>query len=351
MIKSIILQNFRNYRFRQFDFAEEINVITGKNGIGKTNLLEAVSLISGDAGIRNAEIKELNQDFNNPFLIGFETNFGRIGIYNSNGNRKFQLENETVKAKHLDEKIKIVSIIPEDEFILKSTPSEKRQFLDRIVGIINKDHIEILKSYKNLTAQRIKILEQSADATWLNAIEKQIAQAAILIAINRVILTEEIEFEMQKISFSISGRIILNGDLENKIKNRNFISSVEEQIFAHNLLKSRDLDRITKRTLTGFEKTNFDLWFIEKNISSFYTSSGEQKKLLFLFFLSLIQMLLKRDFKVIFLIDEVISKLDSDGKSEILKILQALNVQTFLTCTNDENIYLGQNKINTIKLF
>lgn len=349
MIKSIILQHFRNYRFRQFEFINGINFIIGNNGIGKTNLLEAISLISGTLGIREAEIKDLNQDFNIPFSVGFETEFGSIGVLNNNGSRKFIIDGDKIKAKNLTDKIKVVSIIPEDEFIFKFSPSERRKFFDKALSFINKSHAEALKSYKNLTLQRIKILDQKGDVSWLTVIEKQIAELAVLIAINRVLLLEEINLEMIKIESNIQGKILLTGELENKISSKHFIASLEEQEFANRLLKAREIDRITKKTLTNYQKANFEAWFTPKDISSFYASSGEQKRLLFLFFIAVIKVLIKKDFKVIFLIDEVIAKLDLEGKNEITKILQTLNVQTFLTGTEADSIK-NQNNINLVLL-
>lgn len=344
LIKSLILQNFRNYKFRKFEFSPCLNFIIGKNGTGKTNLLEAISLLAISSGIKGAEMKDLNENFTNPFLLGYETTYGQIGIYNQNGVKKIKLEEEALKFAELEKKFSLLSLTPEEEFVFTESTSKRRKFFDKLLSIFSPLQEESLKLYKNLCMERTKILSEygfESQNTWLNTLEKQIAQNLVIISTNRVLLSEELSRIMQKHqSFGLLGEIVLTGYLENKILNNTFIATQEEQHLKELLGKSRKMDSVTGKTLTSLERTNFDVMFAQKNILASKTSSGEQKKMLFSLFLATAKKLLETKSNIIMLIDEVISKLDTTGREFIINELLSLNAQIFLTSTE-----VGMEKI------
>jgi DNA replication and repair protein RecF len=331
VIYGIILQNFRNYSFRQFEFSPKINFFVGKNGSGKTNLLEAISLLGTSNGIKKAEIKHLNSNFITPFSIGLDTSYGNIGIKNHNGTKKFFLEDEQIKFITLEKQFNIIAMLPEDEFIFKSSTSERRKFFDNLISKVLPSHAELLKDYKNLCTQRAKILNNFDNQnSWLSTIEKQIAQKLIIITSNRVLISEKLSNIMQSLkNTNLHGSIILSGQLENKIQNNNFISLVEENLLAKELEMARSVDAITGKTLTKFEKTNFDILFKLKNMKATQSSAGEQKQMLFSFFLSIV----KSSKSAIILIDEVMDKLDLENKKIIFSEIESTKGQFFLTGT------------------
>lgn len=333
MIESITLLNFRNYKFRQFEFNGKINLIVGENGVGKTNLLEAISMISIPNGIRGASLQELNQNYQTPFSIGFETKIGRIGISNNAGLKKFSLEQENIRFSKLSEAFPVIHLMPEDEFIFSSSVSERRTFFDKIFGKINPSLPENLKNYKDLCTERIKLLEENASNSWILAIEKQIAVASVLIATHRVLIAEKISSIMSENTSGLQGKILISGHLESKINSGTFVATAEEKKMCESLLEARKLDKITGKTLTGFERTNADVFFQEKSIFATKSSSGEQKKMIFATLLACTKLLLREGKKPIILIDEVIAKLDLRGRNLIISELQNLDCQSFLTGT------------------
>lgn len=331
LIHNIILQNFRNYSFRQFEFSSNINFFVGKNGSGKTNLLEAISLLGITSGIKKADIKNLNNNFINPFLLGFETSYGKIGIKNHNNTKRFYLEDESIKFNTIEKNFNVVAMMPEDEFIFRASISERRNFFDNFIGKVISEHNTLLKDYKNLCSQRSKILNEfSNQNSWLLTIEKQIAQKLIIIASNRVLISEQLSEIMQSLkNTKLHGYIVLDGYLERKIQNHTFISLQEESLLAKELELSRPIDAITGKTLTKFEKTNFDIIFKSKNMKTSLCSSGEQKQMLFSFFLSIV----KKTKASIILIDEVMDKLDISNKNVIFSEIQNTKGQFFVTGT------------------
>ena len=335
LIHQIILQNFRNYSFRQFEFCHKINFFVGENGVGKTNLLEAISMISISGGIKGADFNDLNKDFSKPFSLGFETTIGKIGIKNNNGVKKFYNEDEGIKFSSLEEKFKIIAMMPEDEFVFRASVSERRKFFDELLGRLSKNHSILLKDYKNLCSQRSKILADFTEQnSWLDVIEKQIAEKLVIIASNRVLLCEKLSSVMKEFeSEGLHGEVVITGHLESKILKGDFIASKEEVLLKDELRLSRTIDRITGKTLTKLERTNFDVLFKEKGLLATKCSSGEQKKMLFSFFLAVV----KLSECSIILIDEVVDKLDNNGKNLIFAELEKLQKQVFLTGTERLN--------------
>lgn len=340
MIHSIILLNFRNYKFKSIEFTESINFIEGRNGVGKTNLLEAISMLSLSSGFRGADTNDLNGDFKIPFSLGFETSIGSIGISNMNSTKKILLNNEVVKFGKLEEKFKIFSILPEDEFIFIIGSSKRREFFDKMCSIINPQHATAIKSFKSLCLTRNKILANyQYDEAWLGVVEKQIAQLFVILAINRVIFCEEVSSVMNcSTNSSLLGNLIVTGSIENKVKDTNFKAIIEENDIAEALKNYRNLDKLTGKTLTGFQKANFDIFFAEKGLFASKSSSGEQKRMLFAFIIALVKKSITRNSIPIILIDEMVSKLDKSSRNIILQELKNLGVQSFLTGTETYGI-------------
>lgn len=325
LITELTLQNFRNHAFRQFEFSKKINFFIGKNGTGKTNILEAISLFSIQGGIRGAEMQDLNHNFVKPFLIGMQTIHGRVGLRNASGVKRFSIEDEASKFAEIEGKFRSISLNPEDEFIFRMPASLRRQFFDDLLGKITPQHLDEIKEYKNFCLQRMKILTQLQNQnSWLDVIEKQIAQKLVIISTNRVLFAERLSGIMQNLQErSLRGKILLSGYLENKA----FSAINEEKLLKDMLLESRNLDAITGKTLTKMEKANFDVLFEEKGVLASKASSGEQKRMLFSLFISASKL---GGFRVI-LLDEVTSKLDEWGRASIFCELSTLNAQIFAT--------------------
>lgn len=349
MISEVILQNFRNYTFRKVDFKEGVNFIHGKNGSGKTNLLEAISMLAISSGFKGAEISALNHNGKAPFSLGFNTKIGKIGILNLGNNRKITLDEEETRISQLQSLFKVLYVLPENEFIFSVSTSERRAFFDKMLSVLNKTHESHLKDLKSLCAQRIKILNEYSGKpqnTWLDAIEKQISRLFIATSVDRVLLCQEITKFMQSIKTeSLKGTLEVSGYIENKVKTDSFNALEAENGLKESLEKLRDIDKITSKTLTSFEKTNFDTFFSEKKIFASNASSGEQKKMLFACILALAKKLISKNHSVIILIDEVIAKLDEAGKKSIISELQDLKTQSFLTGTEVSELHKDIFKI------
>lgn len=335
MINRLILQNFRNYSFHEVTLTKNVNFIVGKNGKGKTNLLEAISLLSTPSGFRGAEINALNKNFSFPFSLGFETDIGEIGIANTKTGKKITYNGDSIGFTALASNFKIFFLLPENELIFRSAPSEKRDFFDKLCSKIYPAHEISLKNLKSLSLARMKILEGEQNIKWLETIEKQIAELFIILATNRVLFCEEISKITKDLHHkSLICTINVTGFLEEKIKNGTFKALEEENNLRKRLSDSRSLDISTRKTLTGFQKASFDVFLIQNNLPALHSSSGEQKKALFACIIATVKKLLLRKRNIIVLIDEVIAKLDTEGQKDVINELALIEAQSFLTSTS-----------------
>ena len=185
IVKNIEFNNFRNFKNFQTSFDSKLNILYGDNGSGKTNILEAISLIAKGRGIRNANISNLiNKDADN-FLIKnnleIKKNNYDIHIFAENINDKFRkvikINNDLSKdsLNFLNQSISYLIFLPEMERLFQASPSYRRNFLDRLIFSSKNNYNRLINKYKKLLLERSKILQaNNIDNDWLNQIEKEI---------------------------------------------------------------------------------------------------------------------------------------------------------------------------------
>ena len=163
-INKINLQNFRNYKNEVIELDKNLNIFYGNNAQGKTNILEAIFLCAFGKSFRTNKEKELIYLGEN--TLNTEINYqksdrdGKIRIIISD---KKQIEINGVKIKKLSEllgNINIVIFTPDDIQILKNGPSERRRFLDMMIGQLRPNYVYNLNNYLKTLDQRNNYLKQ-----------------------------------------------------------------------------------------------------------------------------------------------------------------------------------------------
>jgi len=347
-IDNISLVNYRNFQNYTLNFHKKINIIHGRNGIGKTNILEAISLFAPGNGFRKAKLT----DFKNQFANDNESTgwFIKLDLSSSkNGANKLITAKEDLNSRRSitlnaidnlsqSEIVKYLNIIwltPQIDNLLNEDREKRKKFIDRIVFNFYHDHIKNLNLHSKLLKERMKILHESNDDIWLNKIEWQISELASQIAYARV---EIINYLNQIISECQNkfpkGKIIIKSEIEEYIL-KNIKPLELEQLIRDNYQNSRVKDKIKNSTSFGVQKFDFDCIFEQKNISAKFCSTGEQKSMIVMINLAysiLNQKLLSK--KPILLLDEFISHIDKNNLSELINELISNSSQTFITSTD-----------------
>ena len=355
-IKEIILDNFRNYNYLKQKFSNYANIIYGENGTGKTNLIEAISLINKGRGIRSCNLDDLinqNNSHKDEFNIFCKLNnhleFENIGTnYKKNNKRIFQANNKILTPKQ--NIINFIYFTPQIDGIFLQSKQTRRQFFDQIINNIDPYHTTRINKYDKLIRERINILESCNNDNWLNVIEQQIAENAIAITSSRIEAINCLNYIIKNLDSSfLKSNIIINGVIEANFKDNTAINI--ENNYLQNLKKNRDLDKITKKTNFGIHRSNFSA--VYQNIDAKNCSTGQQKSILISILLSQIYLYLQLNKSTpILLLDEIISHLDQNNCINLFEQLAKFELQYFITATNKEGFKnferIYQKEINYI---
>ena len=346
-IQKLVLNNFRNHKFLRIDSKKSIILIHGKNGSGKTNILESISLLDSSSGLKNANLVDIiNNKLDDPkgvfganfhlFENGETFNIG-LGLKKTqNGLSKLIRINE--KKSGFDEIKKLISIfwiVPKMGFIFQMTSEERRNFLDFMISSVDLLHKKRLVTYEKFKRERIKILknfkQKNTNNSWLDILEEKMVLTGLMIcdsrrnflkAINEILI--DLKLGMPNLTIS------LKGELDIKLSKNP--SLYVEEFFLKKLKENRIKDTITGRTNFSVNKTDLLVNEFNQNKLAENFSTGEQKVIVITIIFSFLRYLKQINFKrIIFLLDDVFSYLDQRFTNLILDELKGLNSQTWIT--------------------
>ena len=338
--KNIDLENFRNFKFSSFKFSKNCNVFFGKNGSGKTNILEAISLFAKGRGLKNDKLLNIIKKNEKKFIIKSDFENKNI-IYNLQSESK-TIDNRVLKnlsinkdtskeiLNSLYEFSPFMIFLPETERLFLSSPSNRRNFIDRFIFNHKNNYNKLINEYNKNILERSKILSSNEyDSNWLDRIEKNISVNAFKIydlrkkQVNEIIKYLNWFLKEFNLTFDVSVKVIDNFFNEN----------IDEDIYIQELKSNRKIDGIIGGAKIGPHKSDYHL-YINKDYPASQLSTGQQKTLILLIFLSQSKYLIEIfNKKPILLLDEVCSHLDEVNRNILLTLIQSFDLQIFMTGT------------------
>ncbi len=339
-VNNIKLKNYRNFNSFEIAFSPKCNVIFGKNGSGKTNILESISLLGKGRGFRNSNLFNLIYKDKKNFLIksDFEKNKNiyNIQVYSENLNNKFKkitsLNNEISKesAEFIDTTISFLYFLPEMERLFLSSPSYRRNFIDKLIFSENKTYNKLINRYKKNLLERSKLLQlNNIDEDWINNIEKEISKIALEI------------YSLRKKKIQILNDQIINlNKLNNypfnvqfKINDNFYGDNTDETKYTNILKEYRNIDTKLGGAKIGPHKSDIEA-LINNSFSASQLSTGQQKTLVLITLIAQCSYLVKNtNYKPILLFDEICSHLDEINRNILLEFTNEFDIQFFLTGT------------------
>lgn len=345
-ITELSLSNFRSYDHLALETGPAPVVITGPNGTGKTNLLEAVSLLGPSKGLRHAKLASV-QNFSNPLqpwaihgkvtYEGEDDNKIVVAQDPETLSKKIILVNGTPTGQAgLFNWVTILWLTPfMDQIFLEST-SLKRKFLDRLICAIHPAHQTHLSKLEYALRERSKLLKDNiSDAHWHRILEERIAQESVALITQRCAYLEELNQELQsrRTPFPIPA-CFLQGTIETWLKDSPALD-VEEKIIAQ-LHENRSQDLKSKLNSLGAHQSEFCVNHLDFDRPAEVCSTGEQKALLLSMLLAHARLSSqKKKLMPILLLDEVVAHLDSKRREKLFVEICELKMQTWLTGTDD----------------
>jgi DNA replication and repair protein RecF len=348
-IRRLTLSNFRSYHAAQvrLDRPGPI-VLTGANGAGKTNLIEAISLLAPGRGLRRGTMEELAfSEGDGAWAISAEIE-GMLGLATlgtgidppageeSTPTRKCRIDRESVgSATAFADHLRVVWLTPAMDPLFNGPASERRRFLDRLVLAVDAQHSSRVAALERSLRSRNRLLEDpSGDSHWLDAVEHETAEVAVAVAAGRAEtakrLSAALEASRDNAREFPQAQIALQGWMEQLLPDHSAIE-VEDRYRA--LLKdSRIRDAAAGRTLEGPHLSDLVVTHASKNIPAADASTGEQKALLIRLVLAHAGLIKQMTgFAPLLLLDEVIAHLDPSRRAALYDALSLLGAQVWMT--------------------
>ena len=346
--QSLKLENYRNFKNFETCFIPGCNVLIGKNGSGKSNILESISLFEKGKGFRNDKIKNLiNYKSNsNNFKITsvfidekIEINLSLFNLINKNRTTKKLLINDNSSSdstRYFENLFSFIYFLPEMERLFLNGPSVRRNFLDRLIYSTDKTYNYLINNYKKNMLERQKILKNyNFDLDWVKNLEKKIADLGIQIYHKRFKHISIINSNMRDLdtnkNFFSNVSLSISDDL---VKNEKEDVKNIYELYLEKLENNREFDGLVGGCKIGPHKSDITGYNIENNFNINQFSTGQQKTVILLIILAQCNFLIKEiKIKPIILFDEVCSHLDIENRELLLHLIEKLNVQTFITGT------------------
>ena len=355
-ISSLKLSNYRNYKSYKANFDKYPIAFVGKNGVGKTNILESISLMQPGRGIRSVKLEEMTYKYGGKFGININLvkNKEHFKIGSSldlevSKLRKVKVDDKYISPLHLPEYLAVISLTPLMDKIFIEGATNRRRFFDKISWIFNSSHAQNIRFYEKSIKERNNLLkENSNDAVWFNNIEKQIVKYGTQIIIDRfkVLNILNAQIKNSTVDFPKASMVFI-GEMEN-IFNENSDLDFFKDYFLKSLYQKRKSDAYRGSTSIGPHKTDLSVTYIEKDMKASLCSTGEQKSLLISVIIAVAKSYKKyTNLSPILLLDEVFSHLDNDKKQSLSKEIENLKSQAFMTGI-DENDFVTFNKDSCI---
>lgn len=348
IIKSIELQNFRNYEDLNISFDEGTNIFYGDNAQGKTNILEAAYLSGTTKSHKCSKDKEMirfgEQEAHIRTVVVKKDKEYQIDMHLKNNRSKGIAINKVPikKASELFGILNMVFFSPEDLNIIKNGPVERRRFLDSELCQLDKIYLSDLTTYNKILNQRNKLLKDMVYRPdlkdTLSVWDMQLVETGRKIIRRRKQFVDELNEIVHDIHYRISG--------EKEDLLLQYEPSIEDIFFEDELFRVKERDMRQCMTSVGPHRDDLLFSIGEVDIRKF-GSQGQQRTSALSLKLSEIE-LVKRSIHdtPVLLLDDVLSELDSNRQNYLLNSIH--DTQTLITCTGLDEFVKNRFQINKI---
>lgn len=338
MLSDLSLSQFRSHRRASLAFDGRPVAIWGANGAGKTNVLEAISLLSPGRGLRRAAPEEIARRggpggwkvaavLSGPGGAHEVETFSEAG-----GPRAVLIDAKPAPQGALARIARIVWLVPAMDRLWTEGAEGRRRFLDRIVLSFEPGHGEAVLAYEKAMRERNRLLKDMVrDAGWYAALEARMAEAGAAIAANRAAALARLAAAQEGAETAFPAAILgLAGPEEGE-------APEDAAALAEALARGRARDMAAGRSLTGPHRADLTAVYAAKGVPAAQCSTGEQKALLVSLVLANARALGRGEgAPPILLLDEVAAHLDAGRRAALHDEICALGVQAFLTGTGPE---------------
>lgn len=348
-LTNLQLQNFRNYESVQLEFTDGVHVFIGENAQGKTNLMESIYALAMTKSHRTTNDKE---------LIGWNKEFATIKgtvvktATKTNLELQFSKKGKIAKVNYLEQKrlssylgnLNVILFAPENLTLVKGSPQNRRKFVDMELGQMSSLYLYDLVEYNRVLKQRNTYLKQLAikkkqPDEYLDVLSEMLSELASKIVFHRLDFMKQLEalaipihdqlsLGREKFSVSYQATIPLEDGLT---------PSQMKEIYMNQFKKNQTREADQATTLIGPHRDDLIFYLNEIPVQT-YGSQGQQRSTVLSLKLAEIELMkLSTGEYPLLLLDDVLSELDDDRQTHLIKAIEN-KVQTFITTTSLDGI-------------
>ena len=357
-LKSLKLFNFRNYSELSLDLSFGINIFIGDNGVGKTNILEAIYVLSltksNRYGTINDLIKHDNLSAKINCLVDYDNYTKEYEVLINEESKKVYINKQEIKkiANYISN-FCVTTFMPNDIDIIRGTPSIRRNLLNIQIGQLYNNYLKYVNEYNSLLKIRNDYLKRlningNTDLRYLDIINQKMVEVSLKIYYFRYFYLEEIN----KIISQVYKKIANISNLKIEYANSLNLDSYDENLIKDKLI-SRYKKNLSKEIMQGMTLTGVhrdDLVFkIDGVDARIYASEGQQRLIVIAYKISelLLFKKIKKEYPVL-LLDDVFSEIDLKKRNNIIKYFED-DIQVIIT-TNDIND-IDQKLVEKAKIY
>lgn len=366
-VTRLTLTDFRNYAYLRINAHMGPIVITGENGTGKTNILEAISFLTPGRGLRGARLADIKRitpalisDEYQPTVISnaswavsalvnkadeeveigtaVEKSLREISDDESKSfeRRIVKIDGQKVSSQsELGKYLSAIWITPQMDRLFRGGSQPRRSFLDRLVYAFDVEHAKRTANFEHMYKEWYQLLKSGHnDDNWLLSLEEGMSALGVAIAAARreqiAKLNTFIEHEPDDVFPNV--RLELEGTIE-KLLNK--LPALEVEDFYRELLKKQRRNILYNDNIDGINRTDFKVYYRKKGMPAELCSTGEQKSLLISIILAQTKcQTLDKGFAPVLLLDEVVAHLDDIKREALLEKIRDLGLQAWITSTD-----------------
>lgn len=365
-VETLHLAMFRSYARAELDTGGASVVLFGANGAGKTNLLEAVSLLVPGRGLRRAPLEELAR------RVGDAGDTGGAGgprgwrikarvrgtagpaelvtgaEASAPGRRRVEIDGKAAPQAALGRIMRMVWLTPAMDRMWTGPAAERRRFLDRMVLGFAPEHGEAVLAYEKAMRERNRLLAEPApDRAWLAALEARMAATGAAIACSRALALNRLRAALNRPpggpkSLFPRVEITILGKMESRFTkaleqgvDADSLTGEEAERLSRALAAARPRDAAAGRALEGPHRSDLAALYAAKGMPAAACSTGEQKALLLSLVLANVRALAGATGAApVVLLDEVAAHLDEARRAALFEEMAALGAQAWMTGTD-----------------
>jgi len=365
-VKRLTLTDFRNYAYLRLNTELNPIIVTGENGSGKTNILEAISFLTPGRGLRAARLSDIkriapalvsddyipvantawavsatvhNNDDDIEIGTGVESSFKEIEDETKSFDRRIvKIDGQKISSQSdLGKYISAIWLTPQMDRLFRGGSQPRRSFLDRLVYAFDIEHAKRTSNFEHLYKEWFQLIKSGhTDGHWLASLEEEMAGIGVAIAAARreqiARLNSFIKSEPDDIFPNVE--LSLEGTIEQMLDDKPAIDV--EDFYIGSLQKQRQRV-LYSDYIDGINRTDFKVLYKKKRMPAELCSTGEQKSLLISIILAQTKcQTLDKGFPPVLLLDEVVAHLDDVKREALLEKIKDLQIQAWITSTNAE---------------